>query len=86
MWRASSRELIGNPGVGGGELSVDDGLVSLRRVELVADLVPLAEGVTDEPRGALVEGVEVLRQVGVVIPAKIKNWLRSRQSYIIGLG
>ena len=86
MWRASLRELIGNPGVGSGELSMDDGLVSLRHVELAADLVPLAEGVADEPLGALVKGVEVLRQVGVLIPAKIKNWLRSGQSYSIGLG
>ena len=54
MERTSTRKHIGNPGVGGGELAADDGLVSLRRVELAADLVPLTKEVADEPVGTLV--------------------------------
>ena len=54
MGRASSRELIGNPGVGGGELAANDGLISLCCIELAADLVPLTKEVTDEPVGTLI--------------------------------
>ena len=75
MGRTSARKLTGDPGVGGGELATDDGLVGLRRIELAADLVPLVEEVADKPLGALIWGMEVRREVGV-IPVKVKNRLK----------
>jgi len=51
-------------------------LVSLRRFELAAGLIPLAEEVADELLGAITKGVVVLRHVlGLVIPTEIKNRL-----------
>ena len=70
-----ARRLTGDPGVGAGELAAKDDMVGLRRVELAAGLVPLVEEVADEPLGTLVQGMEVPRQIGVVVPAKIKNRL-----------
>ena len=75
MGRTSARKLTGDPGVGGGELATDDGLVGLRRIELAADLVPLVEEVADEPLGALVQGMEDHWEIGIVVPTEIKNQL-----------
>ena len=51
-------------------------MVSLRRFELAAGLIPLAEEVADELLGAITKGVVVLRHVlGLVIPTEIKNRL-----------
>ena len=44
----------GDPGVGVGELVVDDDPIRLRRIKLATGLVPLAEEVADEPLGALI--------------------------------
>jgi hypothetical protein len=48
-------------------------MVGLRRVELAAGLVPLTEEVTDEPLGALVQGVEVCWEVGIIVLAEVKK-------------
>jgi len=64
-----ARRLTGDPGVGAGELAAKDDMVGLRRVELAAGLVPL----TDEPLGALVQGVEVRWEVGIVVLAEVKK-------------
>ena len=60
-------------GVGIGELATDDDLVRLRPVELAAGFVPLAEEVVDEALSALVQGLEVGGELGVGVPAEIKN-------------
>jgi len=70
-----ARRLTGDPGVSGGELAADDDLVGLRHVELASGLVPLAKEVADEPLGALVQGMEVHWEIGIVIPTEIKNQL-----------
>jgi hypothetical protein len=36
-------------------------------------LIPLAEEIADETLGALVQGLEVGRELGVGVPAEIKN-------------
>jgi hypothetical protein len=56
--------LTGNPSVGEGELAADDDLIRLRPIELAAGLIQL---------GALVQGLEVVRELGVGVPAEIKN-------------
>ena len=65
--------LTGNPSVGEGELAADDDLIRLRPIELAAGLIPLAEEVADEPLGALVQGLEIVGEFGIGIPAEIKN-------------
>ena len=70
MW---SEGLTGNLGVGVGELAADDDLICLRRVKLTVGLVALAEEVADERLGALIQGLEVGRELGVGIPTEIKN-------------
>ena len=52
---------------------MDDDLVRLRPIELVAGLIPLAEEVTDEPLSALAQGLKVGGELGVGVPAEIKN-------------
>ena len=71
-----ARRLTGDPGVGIGELATDDDPVGLCYVELAAGLIPLAEEVADEPLGALVQGMEVGGEVGVIVPAEVKNQLQ----------
>ena len=68
-----SKKLTGDPGVGGGELTADNDLVSLSHVELAVGLVPLAEEVLDEPLGTLIQGVEVGGEFGVDVPAEIEK-------------
>ena len=70
-----SRGLTSDPGVGEGELATDDDLIRLRPIELAAGLIALAEEVADEPLGALVQGLEVVEELGIGIPTEIKNWL-----------
>ena len=70
---AMARKLTGNPGVGVGELAVDDDPVGLCRVEPAAGLIPLTEEVADEPLGALIQGVKVRRELGVDVPTENKN-------------
>ena len=65
--------LTSNPGVGEGELAADDDLVHLCSIELMAGLIPLVEAVADEPMGALIQGLEVVGELGVSVPAEIKN-------------
>ena len=52
---------------------MDDDLVRLRPIELVAGLIPMAEEIADEPLGALVQGLKVGGELGVGVPAEIKN-------------
>ena len=73
MGRTSARELTGNPSVSGGELAADDDLVRLCPIELAAGLVMLAEEVADEPLGALIQGLEVVGELGFDVPAEIKE-------------
>ena len=73
MKRGMAEELTGDLGVSIGELTVDDDLIHLRCVKLAESLVPLAEEVADEPLGALVQGLEVRRELGVDAPTNIKN-------------
>ena len=68
-----SRGLTSDPGVGEGELAADDDLVRLSPIELTAGLVPVAEEVTEEALGAIVQGLKVGRELGVGVPAKIKD-------------
>ena len=70
-----ARSLTGDPSIGIGELAADDDPIGLCRVELAASLIPLVEEVADEPLGALVQGVEVGGEVGVIVPAEVKNQL-----------
>ena len=62
-----SRGLTSDPGVGEGELAADDDLVRLSPIELTAGLIPLAEGLI------LVQGLKVGGELGVGVPAEIKN-------------
>ena len=66
-------EPTGDFGVGIGELAANDDLIHLCPVELVAGLVPLAEEVMDESLGALIQGLEVGRKLGVGVPAEIRG-------------
>ena len=61
-----SRELTGDPGVGGGDQAADDDPVGLSRIEL-------AEEVADEPLGTLVQSMEDGRELGIDIPPETKN-------------
>ena len=70
-----ARRLTGDPSIGIGELAADDDPIGLCRVELAASLIPLVEEVADEPLGALVQGMEVGGEVGVIVPAEVKNQL-----------
>jgi len=71
--RDMAGKLIGDPGVGAGERTTDHDLAGLGQVELATGLVPLAEEIADEPLGTLIQGLEVRRELGVDVPAKIKN-------------
>ena len=63
----------------------DDGLIRLRRLELVAGFVSIEEEVADELLGALIEGMEVLRNVlGFIVPARIKNRLSLIKTDAVG--
>ena len=55
-------------------MAADDDLVCPCPIELMAGFVPLAEEITDETLGALVQGLEVVGELGVGILAEIKNW------------
>ena len=65
--------LTSDPGVGEGEQAADDNLVCLCPIELTAGLIPLVEEVADEPLGALIQGLEVVRELGIGVSAEIKN-------------
>ena len=65
--------LTGDPGVGEGEQAADDNLVHLCPIELTAGLIPLVEEVADEPLGALIQGLEVVGELGFDVPAEIKE-------------
>ena len=54
-------------------MAADDDLIRLCPVDLVAGLVLLAEEVTDECLGALIQGLEVGRELGIDVPVEIKN-------------
>ena len=71
MW---SEGLTGNLGVGVGELAAEDDLICLCPIEIAAGLVALAEEVADEPLGALIQVLEVGRELGVGIPKEIGKW------------
>ena len=60
-------------GVGVGEQAADDDLIRLRPVKVTAGLVALAEEVADEASGALIQILEVGRELGVGVSAEIKN-------------
>ena len=79
-----ARKLTGNLGVGVGELAADDDSIRLCLVELAAGLVPLAEEVVDESLGALIQGLEVCRELGIDVPAEIKNKSATNLEYSIG--
>ena len=49
-------------------------MIRLRPVKITAGLVKLAEEVADEPLGALIQVLEVGRELGVGIPTEIMKW------------
>jgi hypothetical protein len=69
-----ARKLTGNLGVGVGELAADDDPVGLCRVEPAAGLIPLTEEVADEPLGALIQVLEVGRELNSGVSAEMKEW------------
>ena len=71
MW---SEGLTGNLGVGVGELAAEDDLICLCPIEIAAGLVALAEEVADEPLGALIQVLEVGRELNSGVSAEMKEW------------